>query len=258
MAAADSVDSIAEELYAADLDAFTAERDAAAKRLRAAGDKAAADEVKALRKPTVSAWTVNRLARTRRKDVDALLDAGHRLREAQRTLLGGGDAAAFQRARKAQAAAIDRLAGAAQEVLDDARGGASDAVLDRIRSTLQSGSVSDDGRALLASGRLTADLAPAGFEALGSVGDLPAPPSKPSGTARRDRIRKLETELRKACDASLEAADAAGAAEAEAQRAKKEADSAERAATAARRRAESAAATVDELADKLAAAKREG
>ena len=256
MAAADSVDSIAEELYGAGLDAFTAQRDAEAKRLRAAGDHEAADEVKALRKPTVSAWAVNRLARTKRKDVDALLDAGHRLREAQRTLLGGGDAAAFERARKAQAAAIERLAGSAEEVLDEARGGASAAVLDRVRSTLQAASVGEEGRELLASGRLTTDLAPAGFEALGALGDLPAGPAKPSGTERRTRIRTLETKLRKARDAALEAADAAGAAEAVAQRAKKEADTLARAAAAARRRAESAASAVDELAEELAAAKR--
>jgi hypothetical protein len=251
------LDAIAGELYAADLDDFIRQRDAEAKRLRASGDKAAADEVKALRKPTVSAWAVNRLAHTKRKDVDALLDAGHRLKDAQRTLLGGGDAAAFQSARKAQAAAIDRLAAAAQELLAEERGTVTDALVDRVRGTLQTASVSEEGRALLASGRLVSDLAPTGFEALGDVGDLPAPKARPDGTARRDRIRKLETKLRDAREVALAAADAAGAAEAEAQRARKEADAREKDAAKARRRAESAAATVDELAEELRRAKRD-
>lgn len=254
----DPVETIADELYAAGLDAFTALRDAEAKRLRSAGERAAADEVKALRKPTVSAWAINRLAREARKDVDALLDAGHRLREAQRTLLAGGDAAPFEQARRTQAKAIDGLADAAERLLTAERGSAPPGVLDRIRSTLQSASVSEDGRALLASGRLTEDLAPAGFEALGAGGDLPAAPkARQDGTERRERIRKLEGQLRKARDAALEATDAAGAAEAEAQRAQKESEARARDAAKARKRAESAAATVDALAEDLSRAKRD-
>ncbi len=50
-----------------------------------------AEQVKELRKPSVSVWTVNQLARRHRKDIDLLLDAGHRLAAAQRALLTGGD-----------------------------------------------------------------------------------------------------------------------------------------------------------------------
>src|SRR4051794_41704309 len=58
-----------------------------AKELRKAGDRAAADEVKKLRKPSVSAAVVNRLARAASDDVEGLLAAGEALRQAQ---LGGG------------------------------------------------------------------------------------------------------------------------------------------------------------------------
>jgi hypothetical protein len=253
---ADDLDAIVDTLYAADLDAFTRLRDEAAKRLRSDGDKEAADELKALRKPPVSVWAINRLARTARKDVDALLDAGHKLREAQGTLLAGGEPDDFERARRAHVAAVDRLVGRAERLLQAERDTAPAALLDRIRATLQSASVGDEGRALLARGRLTEELAPSGFDALGEVGPLPAAPkSRAGGTERRARIRELEARLRKARDAAREAADAAHAAEGEARRARQEADARARDAEAARKRADAAAVTVEELEADLRAAK---
>jgi hypothetical protein len=52
------------ELYGADPDAFTERRKALALAAREAGDRAAATAIAALRKPTRSAWVVNRLARS--------------------------------------------------------------------------------------------------------------------------------------------------------------------------------------------------
>ena len=46
----------ADELYALPLEEFTAARDRLAKKLREDGDKAAADGVKALKKPSVPSW----------------------------------------------------------------------------------------------------------------------------------------------------------------------------------------------------------
>jgi hypothetical protein len=253
---ADDLDTIVDGLYAADLDAFTRLRDEAAKRLRADGEKVAAEELKALRKPPVSVWAINRLARTARKEVDALLDAGHKLREAQRTLLGGADPDGFEQARRAHAAAVDRLVRKAEQLLQAERDTAPPALLDRIRSTLQSASVGEEGRTLLARGRLTEELAPSGFDALGEVGPLPAG-TKPraDGTERRARIRELETRLRKARETARDAEDAAHAAEAEARRARQEADARARDAEAARKRADGAAVTVEELEADLRQAK---
>jgi hypothetical protein len=53
----------ADELYGLALDAFVPERDALAKRLRADGRRDEANEVKALRKPSVAAWAVNQAVR---------------------------------------------------------------------------------------------------------------------------------------------------------------------------------------------------
>ena len=62
--ASDRVTAAAAELYGADPRDFTARRKALADAARAAGDRDAAKEITALRKPTRAAWVVNRLART--------------------------------------------------------------------------------------------------------------------------------------------------------------------------------------------------
>ena len=72
-----------DRLYVAPREEFVRERDALVKTLRAAGDREAAAEVGAIRKPTLVAWTVNQLAHMERRDVDLLLDAGKRIIDAQ-------------------------------------------------------------------------------------------------------------------------------------------------------------------------------
>ena len=52
------------ELYEADPDGFTARRAELAASARDAGEPAAAKQITALRKPTRSAWVVNRLVRS--------------------------------------------------------------------------------------------------------------------------------------------------------------------------------------------------
>ena len=85
---ADEVD----RLYKLPLEEFTAARNDLAKQL---GDAS----VKQLKKPTVPAWTVNQLARTREVDVRRLLRAGEQLEQAQKQAVEGGDQQAFERAR---------------------------------------------------------------------------------------------------------------------------------------------------------------
>src|SRR5439155_7398313 len=54
-----AVDAEVEALYGLPLDEFTRARDALAKERTRAGDKAAAADVKALRKPSLTAWALN-------------------------------------------------------------------------------------------------------------------------------------------------------------------------------------------------------
>ncbi|MEV6274122.1 hypothetical protein [Nocardia sp. NPDC051832] len=83
-----TVDDVARDLYGLAPAEFVAARTAQVKAAKDAGDKALATAIGKLRKPTVTAWTVNLLARSAPKDVDALLRLGAALRSAQRELSG--------------------------------------------------------------------------------------------------------------------------------------------------------------------------
>jgi hypothetical protein len=90
-----------DELFGLAPEEFVAARDELARRLRRDGDPEAARRVKALRRPPLSAWAVNQLARGKEPSVDRLLAAGERLRAAQQAALAGGDAAELRSAAKA-------------------------------------------------------------------------------------------------------------------------------------------------------------
>ncbi len=111
------------------------------------------------RKPTVPAWIVNQLARRNRREVDLLLDAGHRARQEQRKVVAGKRAnldAALEQERDA----LRALLAAAREIAPDASAG----TLERVSRTLRAAAVTEEGRELLARGRLERELDPPGFE----------------------------------------------------------------------------------------------
>ncbi|MGW0248079.1 hypothetical protein ACWDYH_15750 [Nocardia goodfellowii] len=83
-----TVDEVARDLYGLDPAEFVAARTAQVAAAKESGDKALATAIGKLRKPTVTAWTVNLLARAAPEDVNALLQLGAALRSAQRELSG--------------------------------------------------------------------------------------------------------------------------------------------------------------------------
>src|SRR4051794_27403411 len=177
---------IAEELYGAPLDEFIARRDARAKELRRGGDRAAADAVKKLRKPSVSAAAVdrlargaphgvaaplgaaaavNRLARDASDDVSALLGAGEALRQAH---LGGGDRDAIRSAAADEREAVDRL------VREAGAYGLSAAALDEVRSTLHAAALDDSVREDVRRGVLVEPRQAMGFGGFGATVTRPS------------------------------------------------------------------------------------
>ncbi|MGF7235040.1 MAG: hypothetical protein ACQSGP_08785 [Frankia sp.] len=76
-------DVVADELYGLPPDEFTAIRDQRAAEARAGGDREMAAAVKGLRRPAVSAWLVNLLARERVDRLEELLALSDAFREAQ-------------------------------------------------------------------------------------------------------------------------------------------------------------------------------
>jgi hypothetical protein len=142
----------ADRLYGLPLEQFTAERDAAAKALRKAGDREAAAVLAKLPKPTPAAWAANQVARTEPDVRDEFLAAGAALREAQEAALAG-DAGELRDATRAQRAAVDAFMAAAQPLQPGGRP-LSRAMSDRLRTTLLAAAGNEELSDALADGRL--------------------------------------------------------------------------------------------------------
>jgi hypothetical protein len=137
--------------------------------------------VKALRKPSVSAWAVNQAARRKPEAVRALVKAGGELRKAQRDAVSGKDPGAFHEATRKHRAHVDDVTAAAHEALE-ARGAVSPAVLVRVAQTLRGASVDKEASKALVAGTLSADFEQTGF------GPLLA--AVPEGARQRKGARK--------------------------------------------------------------------
>ena len=161
-------------LYEGSLDAFTAARNALAAARRKAGDREGADRVKALAKPTGTAWAVNRVWWRDRAVMERLLAAGERQRAAHRAWAEGKASevrAAADERQRAVDAVVDRAVaalGGATVVPPDLRHRLAGTV-----EALASGGMPAD----VAPGRLTRDLQPSGLEAFGALSGLAAAPS---------------------------------------------------------------------------------
>jgi hypothetical protein len=202
-----------DDLFAASPEEFVARRDALAKQLKADGDKDAAAEVKALRRPTVAAWAVNQVARSSKQDVAALLEVGDRLRDAHDALLDGKGDAGIRDATAERRKLVAKLAKAAVALLPS--GG--EAQRDAISHTFDAAVADPDAGLLVRSGRLTKELeAPAGFGGglvfgVGTAHDLAVrtAPGRPTGTTRKPAGGEAKPD--RAADAQQAARHAAAA-----------------------------------------------
>src|SRR3954465_7339272 len=188
-----TLDEAIDRLYGVALDEFVSERAQLVKELRAAEQREDADAVGKLKKPTVAASMLNRLAREHRRDVDLLLDAGHRLREAQAGVLRGDERESFERARKQEVDAMRRLLREAESQ------GASGATLVQVEQSLRAAAVSEEGRELLARGRFVKPFEGArGFErGAGLRGGVAGGPRRRS-PSKADTRRRAQEELKEA------------------------------------------------------------
>src|SRR5205823_10186344 len=82
-------DAEARQLYRVPLDEFVRPRNDRAKELTKAADREGGAAVRALRKPTVAAWALDRLADEQPAVVDAVVDAASRVIDAQQQALSG-------------------------------------------------------------------------------------------------------------------------------------------------------------------------
>jgi hypothetical protein len=159
-----------DELYQASLEAFTATRDALAARLKAAGDKDAAAEVKRARKPGVPAWAANQVVWHAAAEWKRLQSAAQALREKHEKGAGAED---LRQAGRDQREAVQACEARAAELLAQHGHAASPPVLQKVGHTLLALAHGAPG---VTPGRLDHDLPAPGFEAFAGLTLTAAPP----------------------------------------------------------------------------------
>ena len=195
------------ELYADDPDGFTARRAELAERARDAGEPAVAKKITALRKPTRSAWVVNRLVRSDPEVRSRLDGLAADLREAS----GGGR---LRELTAARAKLVDELTRTALEGL----AAPPAALREEVTATFDAAIADPEVAASL--GTLVRAARYAGFggfaPADGTAPSAPAPkktkaPAEPAAereARRQEKIREAERAVADA-DRDLESATAA-------------------------------------------------
>ncbi len=186
-----SLADVAYQLYGLPPGEFTKARDAAARTSRA-DDRGLADEIKALRKPSVAAWAVNLLVRSRPSLLDEVLALGVSLRQAQAGLQGDQLRALSKQRRQLVTAVV----GDVRALATSAGVTLTETVSRQIEDTLSAAMVDEAAAAAVHSGMLTEALASTGVGSLslGSVvgvvpGRLRVVPE--SAEDQRDRAAEL-------------------------------------------------------------------
>jgi hypothetical protein len=213
-------------LYQLPLKDFISARNSLATRVRSEQGKEAADHVKALEKPGVSAWVVNQLFWRYRQEFNALLQAGESLRLAQQQRLTGDESANLAHAMAARHSATEALLVHSAELLHEAGHKPSPEMRQRVGTTLEALATHGKADGGPRVGRLTRDVDPPGFATLaalfpGAVRDLPSAPAPALKPVERAGPRREASTLapsdKKRVD---EARRAVTAADAEANRAR--------------------------------------
>lgn len=213
LAAVPNLENELDGLYALPLEDFTKARNDLAARLRKAHQDDVAAAVRALKKPSTVAWAANRLARDQPRQVDTLLQAAERLRDAQqRSLAGQAGADEVNEASATERESVRALLASARAALGPR---ATPPLLERLSQTLRAAAIDETARTLLKRGRLTEELKAAGFGPLEAVapsrrrGDEVAHAARERVTALRTDARRLDAEAREAEQAASDAAHAA-------------------------------------------------
>jgi hypothetical protein len=165
-----------DRLYALPLEEFTGERDEVAKRLRKQGDRDAAAEVKALKKPSVAAWAVNQVRRDRPEDVRSLLEVTEELHRVYAGLSSAGARERLAEAADMQRDLIRSLVRCAQQLLEAGGHSANEATLNKVADTLRAAALDEELREQVSAGRVVKEQSAAG---LGPLESLPAPAKRP-------------------------------------------------------------------------------
>ncbi len=204
-----AVPNLPPELRRVPPESFVATRDALSRRLREAGDREAAAEVRRLRRPPPPLWALNQLAAVEPDGVQALIRAGEALRDSTQKALQGGRGA-LGRLSSEHAHLVEQLTGRAMEVLAGVAAPATSETRARIWTMLRVASLDPALAPCLADGSLAEEPVSTGFDSLLGFDPGPAPAkveaaapppqaaSETGGPARTRQRREQAEDLRSA------------------------------------------------------------
>ncbi|GEC08186.1 hypothetical protein SSP24_58410 [Streptomyces spinoverrucosus] len=225
-------DAVADELYRLRPEHFTTARDTHAAAARKAGDRALAEKIGKLRRPSLSAWASNLLVREQPDQVEPLLRLGEGLRQAHHDL----DGAQLRELIRQQRVLISALSRQAGQLAAQAGRPITPEAQREVESTLQAVLADPDAAEHWAAGRLVKPLdAAVGFPAIAqdavrrapAVSAAPPPAARRESAAdetRRERLAKAREEAESAESELRAAEEEATAAAHDAEGAKKQAD----------------------------------
>ncbi|WP_214409753.1 hypothetical protein [Sphaerisporangium fuscum] len=176
----------ANELYGLPPEDFVEARKRLAAEAKKAGQAELSKQVGALRKPTLPAWAVNRLARSEPGDVGRLLDLGEELRTAWTS--GGRVGELDQRRGELVGALVRRAQALAEEEGRPLREPAVREVEDTLHAATMDPDVAEEVRA----GRLTQPRSYAGFFPAGDLSGAFSPAAHPVAGPARPAAAKRE------------------------------------------------------------------
>jgi DNA polymerase IIIc chi subunit len=215
-APADLLADATAELYQLDPDEFMPRRQDLAARAREAGQPAVAKQIAALRKPTRSAWVVNRLARAEPGTTQRLTALAAELRDAERAM----DGARIRELSAARRRLVDDLTAQALSVLEAPPAALREEVMATFDSALAAPEVAASLGTLVRAAHWSGfGLAPAPGDAPPAASPPPAPekPKTPipaeAGAERERRHREKIQLAERAVVEATQAADAASVAE---------------------------------------------
>lgn len=231
------VDSELDRLYSLPLDEFTSDRNAIAKAAKDNGDDDAATRVKALKKPSVGAWTLNQLARKHSDEIAELLSIRDDLERA-------GPPQELRELTRKRRDLVAKLTKMARSILETSEHGASHATVEKVSQGLLAGG-NDEDRELLRKGRMTQEPTSSGLEAFGFGTDLSEESNtSPKAPLKAQReVQRLRREAERLQQESARLAQEAEFADEQARRARGKADRAAEAADEAREKANEAGRT---------------
>jgi hypothetical protein len=178
---APDVEQVADELYGVRPDEFVPARSDHVKRARAAGDRALAADITALRKPSTAAWVVNLLVRRARDQVEGLLDLGESLRTAQAALAGEQ----LKELGRQRAQVVAAMAREGRRLAREAGHPVSAGIEEEVMETLRAALADPRAAQAVRTGRLTTSLSYSGLGEVDLEGVVALAPRRAARAALR-------------------------------------------------------------------------